>query len=138
VVDVEAVGHGGVHRWPRCRASGRQHLVVDRGRPPAPPPQLVEAGIRGDAVEPGAEAGPAVVPVEAPDDGDQRLLAGVGGVGVVSGEPPAQGVDPVVVPSQQRVERLVVPVQGSGDERLVIERGNDLATLGEHRGRLGA
>jgi len=33
------------------------------------------------------------------------------------------------VTTQQRVERLVVPVQGGGDERLVIERGNDPATL---------
>jgi hypothetical protein len=33
------------------------------------------------------------------------------------------------VAAQQGVEGFVVPVQGGGDERLVIERGNDPATL---------
>ncbi len=48
---------------------------------------------------------PAVEAVEPADDADHRLLGGVVGVAAGAGDPPAHGVDAVVVPPQQGVER---------------------------------
>jgi hypothetical protein len=56
-------------------------------------------------------------------------LRGVGGVGVVSGQATAEGVDPVVVPAEQGIEGLVVALQGGDDQRLVGDRRNDGATV---------
>ena len=38
-------------------------------------------------------------------------------------------MDPVVVPAEEGVEGLVVPVEGGGDQRLVGDLGNDAPTL---------
>ena len=65
-----------------------------------PPTELVEAGIGGDPVRPGTETGPTVEAIEPPDDRQQRLLCGVGGVGIVSGEAPADPVDAGIVGAQ--------------------------------------
>ena len=90
-------------RWRRPRRAPRSS-----GSPGTAPPlaaaQLVEARVGGDPVGPGGEGGPAVEAADAADDGDQRLLGGVERVGVVAGQPAADGVDPVVVAAQQRVE----------------------------------
>jgi hypothetical protein len=92
-------------------------------RPPPPPAQLVEAGIRRHSVRPRGERRPAVEAVEAAGDGDERLLAGVEGVGLVTGEPAAQGIQAVVVGSQQTVESALVPTPRGLDELGVVVRG---------------
>ena len=79
---------------------------------PAPAPQLVEAGVGGHPVGPGRKRRPAVEAGQAPHDGEERLLRGVGGVGVVAGDAPGQGVDAVVVLAQQLLEGRSVAVPG--------------------------
>ena len=73
---------------------------------PAATAELVEARVRGHPVGPGAEGGAAVEPGQPADDGEEGLLGGVEGVGLVAGQSPAQAEDPVVVPAEQRVERV--------------------------------
>ena len=51
------------------------------------------------------------------------------GVGVVAGQPPAHGVDAVVVAAQQRVEGGAVALLGGADQRLVVGLGSDAARL---------
>ena len=92
-------------------------------RSAAAPAQLVEAGVGGDAVGPGPEAGPPVEAADAAHDGDHRLLRGVGGVGVVAGDPPAHGVDPVVVEAQQLLEGPAVAALRGRHERAVVVVG---------------
>src|SRR3546814_6805621 len=55
-----------------------------RGRSPAPAPQLVEARVGGDPVGPRGERSPPVEAPEAPHDGDEGLLGGVLGIGLVA------------------------------------------------------
>lgn len=57
---------------------------------------------------------------QAPDDGDQRFLGGVESVGLLTADPPAQRMDPVVVPSEQPVEGAPVAGLSGGDELEVI------------------
>src|SRR3546814_6943882 len=57
-----------------------------RGRSPAPAPQLVEARVGGDPVGPRGERSPPVEAPEAPHDGDEGLLGGVLGIGLVAGQ----------------------------------------------------
>jgi hypothetical protein len=47
--------------------------------------QFVEAGVHGDAVRPCTKRRSAVEACDAAHDGDECFLAGVGGVGIVSG-----------------------------------------------------
>jgi hypothetical protein len=97
------------------------------GAPPAAS-QLVEARVRRDPVRPRAERGATVEAGQAPDDGDQGLLGRVQRVGVVPGDATAEGVYPVVVPSQQRVERASVARLGVTDELVVPDRASRLDT----------
>ena len=78
-------GRPGVGRRLRRRSSSRQALVATRYA-------QVEKAAR-----PSKRRMPA-------GDGDQRLLGGVEGVGVVAGQPAAHRVDAVVVAAEQRVE----------------------------------
>ena len=86
--------------------------------------QLVERGVRGDAVRPGAERGPAVEPRQVADDLDERLLAGVVGIARRAGDPSAHRVDPVVVAAEQLVERAAVAGLRGGDQLGVVESGD--------------
>ena len=61
--------------------------------------------VGGDPVGPGAERGALIEAGQTADDGDERLLGGVGGVGVVAGQPTSERVDRVMVAAQQVVER---------------------------------
>ena len=98
------------------RSSGRPGR-----RAPSPAPQLVEAGVGGHPVGPGREGGSPVEAADAPGDRDERLLGGVERVGLVAGQPAAHGVDAVVVPTQERVERRSVALLGGADQRPVVE-----------------
>ena len=59
-------------------------------------------------MHPSGELGSPFEAVDAPHQGDERLLGGIQGIGLVAGQPPAQGVDLVVVPLKQGVERDLV------------------------------
>jgi hypothetical protein len=54
-------------------------------------------------------------------------------VGVVAGQAPAQGVEAIVVPVQQRVERTAVTRLGGGDERAVVGVECDAQRVGAGR-----
>jgi hypothetical protein len=62
---------------------------------------------------------------ETTHDRDQRVLGGVGGVGVVPRDSAAQRVDPVVVASQQLVEGGRVAALRSDDELGIGSGGVD-------------
>jgi hypothetical protein len=100
-----------------------------RRRPTGPPAELVEAGVGGHSVGPGGEGGTAVEAPDALRDGDERLLGGVQAVGLVAGQPAADGVDPVVVTSEQRVESDAIALLGGADQRLVVGLGSDAPRL---------
>ena len=133
----------GRRRWPAGRGGRRSRrspvradLARRRGRRAAratgaalAAAQLVEAGVGRHPVGPGGEGGAAVEAPDAAGDGDQGLLGGVEGVGLVAGQPAAHGVDPVVVAAQQRVEGGAVALLGGADERLVVGLGSDGARL---------
>jgi hypothetical protein len=95
---------------------GLGQVVEARGGSPVAAAELVEAGVGGHAVRPRAERGPAVIAGEAADDGEQRLLGGVGPVGVVAADAPAQRGQPVVVAAQEGLECVSVARLGGGDE----------------------
>ena len=60
---------------------------------------------------------------ESPDDGNERLLGGVLAVGVVAGQPPADGVDPIMVEPQQPLESTPVSGLCGPGESGVVEIG---------------
>ena len=86
------------------RRRGRQ---VDRQRTAFPAAERVEADIRGNAVEPGPERGPAVEAVEAAPGPDHRLLDGV--LGVVH-----RPEHPVAVSGQLAAVPVELQLQGGG------------------------
>jgi hypothetical protein len=100
----------------RCRAS-------------APASQLVETGVGRDPVGPGRELGPAVEPRKALHDGDERFLGRVESVGVVAGQPPTDGVDPILVLAQQPIEGALVTRLSRFDQRGIVELDRDARTL---------
>jgi hypothetical protein len=122
VVQDRAVDHRVVEaRSPARCGVGLGRVGVEAGdRSAAPAPQLVEARVGGDPVAPGGEGAAAVEAREPPDDGDQRLLGGVVGIGVVPGEAAADGVDAVLVAAQERVEGAPIAGLGGLDERRIV------------------
>ena len=120
---VEVETHG--DRGRIIGTGGRSQAVVGvccrRHRAAAPSTKLVEGRVGGYPVGPGRELGLATEAGESPDDGDEGFLGGVLAVGVIAGESSADGVDPVVVPPQQLVERTPVPGLGSLGESGVVE-----------------
>lgn len=81
--------------------------------------QLVEAGVCGHAIAPGPKAGPTIEPAEAPHDGQQCLLTGVGGVGLVAGQPAADGEEAVVVTPEELIQRCPITEFGPLDQLFV-------------------
>ena len=77
-------------------------------RPPSSPSQFVEAGVGGDAIGPGGEAAATVELTESAHDGYQRLLRGIGAVGIVSCDAPTDRENAVVVSAQQLVKARTV------------------------------
>ena len=93
-----------------------------RGRgSPAASSQFVKGSVGRDPVGPGRELGLAVKAGEPPDDGDERLLGGVLPVGVVAREAPADGVDLIVVLSQQLLEGAPISSLCSPRESGVVD-----------------
>jgi hypothetical protein len=121
----------------RGTVAARRDLVLGEAGvgTPAAPPELVDAGVVGDAVGPGRELRAPVEPGEAADDGQERFLRGVRGVGVLAGDAAADRVDVVVVAPQQRVERGTVTGLRRGDQRGVVDQGRDGANLVRWSGR---
>src|SRR5699024_4887902 len=62
------------------------------------------------------QAGASVEAFEATHDGDERLLGGVEGVGVVAGDASTHGVDPRLLFTQQPIERASITVAGVFDQ----------------------
>jgi hypothetical protein len=126
-VDGVPIGNRGLERG-RSRAGVRGEVLGREGTTLAPA-QLVEARVRRHPVGPGREGGATVEAIQTPNDGDQRFLGGVGRVGVVPGQPAAQGVDAVVVSPEQDVEGSAVAGASGDDERPVVVLGNDGGSL---------
>jgi hypothetical protein len=128
-VDVDPVGHIVVDaRWAAAR--GLLELRQTGIRPATPPAELVEAGVRRHPIRPRAERGSTVEPGQAAHQGDQGLLSGVEGVGLVARESPADRVDPVVVPAEKRVEGALIASLGRRDQGMVIGAAPDARSLG--------
>ena len=95
-------------------------LSIGQDRAPPSPAQFVEAGVGGDAVDPRAEGRPSVELGQAAHHRDHRLLRGVGSVGVVAEDAPADREHAVVVQPQQLVHRAPVAPDGCGDQRGLV------------------
>ena len=104
-------------------------VVAVEPRSPLALSELVERGVRRDSIGPGSERGPAVEARKVPDDLDERFLTRVVGVTTASGDAPADGVDPVVVETQQLVERVAVTALCGGDQRAVVEVCGDVRSV---------
>ena len=117
-VDGETVGHAGIEAG---RVPGWSKVSARRGRAGRrpPPAQLVQAGVGGDAVHPGAGRRPLVEAGQPADDGDQRLLRRVGGVGRVAGECGSTRHGSCRRGVAAGVERRAVAGPGRGDELAV-------------------
>ena len=103
-IEVEARRHRGRVIGGSCAREAVAGLD-QRGRgSPAASSQFVKGSVGRDPVGPGRELGLAVKAGEPFDDGDERLLGGVLPVGVVAREAPADGVDLIVMLSQQLLE----------------------------------
>jgi hypothetical protein len=100
-----------------------------RCRAAAPSAQLVETGVGRHAVGPGRELGPAVEPGQPLDDGDEGFLGRVESIGVVAGQPPTDGVDPILVLAQQPIEGALVTRLSRFDQRGIVELDRDARTL---------
>jgi hypothetical protein len=88
--------------------------------------QFVERSVGGDPVHPGAERRSAVKPVEVANNPDHRLLGRIVGISRTSGDPTTDGVDPVVVPTQQLIHRSGIPALSGCDELAIgpVESGH--------------
>lgn len=91
--------------------------------------ELVERGVRGDAVGPGAERRPAVEAWKVAHDLDERFLACVVTVTAASGDAATHGVDPVVVAPEQLIERVAVAALCGGDQCTVVEVCGDARSV---------
>ena len=115
----------------RVRRAGREgsgqvgilYLFETGRRPAGSPSQLVDRRVHGYPVHPGGEPAAAIETVQPADDGDEGILGGVSGVGVVAGEAAAHRVHPVIVGPQQRLEGAAVTQAGQLDERPVVAPG---------------
>lgn len=85
--------------------------------------QLVESGVRGDAIRPGAERRPPVEPLECPHDADHGVLRRVIGIPRRADDPGAHGVDAVDVAPQQLVEGSAIAALRGGHKRLIVGAG---------------
>ena len=91
--------------------------------------EFVEGGVGGDSIGPGTERRSAVEARKVTHDLDERFLARVVGVTTPSGDAPADGVDPVVVETQQLIERVAVTALSGGDQRTVVEVCGDARSV---------
>lgn len=109
---------------PGLAAANRSDPVVDVGQtglgPTVTPPEFVEGGVGGDPVSPSGEPGPPVEAGEALGDGDQGFLGGVEAVGVVAGQSPAHGVDPILVAAQELVQGSLIPGLRGRHQRPIV------------------
>lgn len=96
---------------------------------PASTTEFVEACVGGDPIRPCRELGPTIKPRKALDDRNQGFLGGVESVGIVAGQPAADGVDPILMASQQLIEGTLVSRLGRLDQRTVVDIGRDSRTL---------
>jgi hypothetical protein len=83
--------------------------------------QGVQAGVGGDAVQPGAEAGAALKLLAAPPGTQHGLLHQVLGVLEGADHPVAVHLQLPPVPLGQRGERGLVTGRGRGDDRLLLD-----------------
>ena len=114
-------------------AAGTQHVIysllpviaeVSRKagvRPALPPTKFVETGVARHTVGPRSERGPSVESRQVAHDLDQGLLAGIVAIARAAGDASAHRVDPVVVASQELVERVAITALRSGNQCGVIE-----------------
>ena len=91
--------------------------------------EFVERGVGRDPVGPGAECGPPVEGRQRADDLDEGFLAGVVGVPRGAGDTSGDGVDPVVVPSEQLVEREPIAPLRSLDQLEIVGLDSDVPTV---------
>ena len=104
-------------------------VVVVEPRSPIAFSEFVERGVGGDSIGPGTERRSAIEARKVADDLDERFLARVVGVTTPSGDAPADRVDPVVVETQQLIERVAITALSGGDQRTVVEVCGDARSV---------
>ena len=102
---------------------------VGRNGPPFAAPELIEAGVGCYSVSPGGELGSAIEPGEPADNGEQRLLTPVGGIGIISHDPPTDGVNAVVFTFEQPVHGGAVAPLGGMDQFDLLVSGRVHSTI---------
>ncbi len=90
--------------------------LLDRDGPTLAAAELIEAGVGGHPVAPGPECRATVEAGKTSNDGQERLLTAVSGVGVVPGDPPTHRVETVVVEPEQLVHGLGIAPLGPGHQ----------------------
>jgi hypothetical protein len=98
------------------QVGGLHHGVEGRRGATFAPTELVEAGVGGDAVQPGAERSVTIEASEAPHGSKERILGGIGRVLFVVQDPAAHSVDTVVVPAEEHLECSTVAALSRSDE----------------------
>ena len=129
-----AMGHGvrGVDRTALVVVA--HHMQLGAALAPS---QLVECGVGGDPVHPGAERRSAVESVEVAHDADHGLLRRVVGVTAAARDPSTDRMNTVVVPPEQLVHRGRVASPGRCDEIVVgrARRGHGAREISPSRPR---
>ena len=129
--------------WARSSTvSGEAPVVVVDDvelRSPTAPAELVERGVRGDPVGPGPNADR---PSKLSRERTMRIIASCAASSASrlrTGDATTHGVDAVVVPSQQLVERGAVTGSGGGDQLVVggARRDHGVKEISPRRPRNG-
>ena len=100
-------------------STGRFGRVETRLGSSASSSEFVEGGVGRDAICPRGERRPTVEGRKSADDGDERVLCRIVGIGAASEDTQTHGVQTSVVTSKEIVEGLRVAVAGSFDQFVI-------------------
>jgi hypothetical protein len=91
--------------------------------------RAVQAGVHGDAVQPGGDGGPALEGVGTPVGGDQGVLDGVGGFLPVPQNTQGDGPEPVAVAAYDLTEGVRIAGDMASEEFPVVDSAGTVGTV---------
>lgn len=119
-------GHSGDDTLGLARAVAPAIGVLDRHAlgTASLPPQLVQGGVRGDAVAPRGHSTAAVEPTDSRRDRDEGVLGSVPGVLRIAEDAAADGEDGGILRAEERFDGCSVPTSGARRERVRLGRSS--------------